>query len=262
MRNITQESWAQIDVELQRRYDLLDNLMYVVQQAAGAENATLVQVAQARSMAMQTRQNPQAGHAAQGQAEGQLTQAVRGVIMMQEQYPELKTNQNFLQAQQEIVDTENRIAAPRRFYNANVREYNTATQVFPGNISAKFGDFPPEEYFELDSPEARQSPNLRGAGDPSYMQPGAHQQPAPPAPPQGQPQMPPPNAPGQIPQQQAPQPAPPQQPQQPQQMPGYGQPQPGGQQMPPPGYGQQPPPPQQPQQPGYGHQPPPPPGHG
>ncbi|MFC4333683.1 LemA family protein [Salininema proteolyticum] len=266
LRNITKESWAQIDVELQRRYDLLDNLMYVVQQAAGAEHAALVQVAQARAAAQQTRQNPNAGHGAQGQAEGQLTQAVRGVIQIQEQYPELKANQNFLQAQAEIVDTENRIAAPRRFYNANVREYNTAIEVFPGSMAAKMGGFVAEEYFELDTPEARQAPKLRQGGDPAYMQQAAPQQQQPPMgqPGYGQPQQQmPPQGYGQ-PQGQVPGQVPPGQiPGQPQQQPGYGQPpqQPMGQ----PGYGQPQPqqqlPPQQQQQPGYG-QPPQQPGYG
>ncbi|MCC3765012.1 LemA family protein [Glycomyces sp. TRM65418] len=248
LRNITQESWAQIDVELQRRYDLLDNLMYVVQQAAGSENATLRQVAEARAMAMQARQDPNVGHAGQGQAEGQLGNAIRGVIHMQESYPALQTNQNFLQLQAEITETENRIAAPRRFYNANVREYNTALQVFPGSISAKMGGFKPEEYFELDTPAARQAPKLR-----DMQQPGFMQQPQPQ--PQPQQQLPPQPAPGQMPYGQ-PQQVGYQQPQQPgygQQapvpQPGYGAPQPGYGQQPPPGY------PQQPQQPGYGQQP-------
>ncbi|MEU6859006.1 LemA family protein [Glycomyces sp. NPDC046736] len=232
LRNITQESWAQIDVELQRRYDLLDNLMYIVQQAAGSENATLRQVAEARAAAMQARQDPNAGHGAQGQAEGNLGNAIRGVIHMQESYPALQTNQNFLQLQTEITETENRIAAPRRFYNANVREYNTALQVFPGSISAKMGNFKPEEYFELDTPAARQAPRLRDSAQPAYMQ-------------QPQQQLPP-QQPGYG-----------QQPQvgyqQTQPQPGYGAPQPGYGQQPPPGYGA----PQQPQQPGYGQQPPP-----
>lgn len=249
LRNITQESWAQIDVELQRRYDLLDNLMHVVQQAAGAENATLIQVSQARAAAMQARQDPSQGHAAQGQAEGQLSGAIRGVIHMQEAYPALKTNQNFLQLQAEIVETENRIAAPRRFYNANVREYNTALQVFPGSISAKLGGFQPEEYFELDSPEARTAPRLRDMGQPGYMQPQQMQPPPPQQPAPGQvPGHQPPQQVGGYPQQQPGYGQPPvQQPaygQPPQQPPGYGQPQPG--------YPQQP---QQPQHPGHGPQP-------
>jgi LemA protein len=238
LRNIAQESWAQIDVELQRRYDLLDNLMYVVQQAAGAENATLRQVAEARAMAMQARQDPNAGHAAQGAVEGQLGNAIRGVIHMQEAYPALQTNQNFLQLQTEMAETENRIAAPRRFYNANVREYNTALQVFPGSVSAKMGGFKPEEYFELDTPEARTAPKLRDMGQPAFMQ-------------QPQQQLPPQPAPGQLPGYGQPQ------------QPGYGAPQPGYQQQPAPqpGYGQQPPGYGQPQQPGYG-QPPQQPGYG
>ncbi|MFB9662140.1 LemA family protein [Glycomyces mayteni] len=257
LRNITQESWAQIDVELQRRYDLLDNLMYIVQQAAGAENATLRQVAEARSAAMQARQDPNAGHGVQGQVEGQLGNAIRGVIHMQEAYPALQTNQNFLQLQTEMAETENRIAAPRRFYNANVREYNTALQVFPGSISAKMGGFTPEEYFELDTPEARTAPKLREMGQPGFMQQPQQQQ------------MPPQPAPGQLPGYGQPQqPGYGQQPgyQQPVQQPGYGQPQqqPGYGQQPPPGYGQPqqgygqpgyPQQPQQPQQPGYGQPP-------
>ncbi|WP_198667034.1 LemA family protein [Glycomyces dulcitolivorans] len=239
LRNIAQESWAQIDVELQRRYDLLDNLMYVVQQAAGAENATLRQVAEARAMAMQARQDPNAGHAAQGAVEGQLGNAIRGVIHMQEAYPALQTNQNFLQLQTEMAETENRIAAPRRFYNANVREYNTALQVFPGSVSAKMGGFKPEEYFELDTPEARTAPKLRDMGQPAFMQQPQQQQ------------LPPQPAPGQLPGYGQPQ------------QPGYGAPQPGYQQQPAPqpGYGQQPPGYGQPQQPGYG-QPPQQPGYG
>jgi LemA protein len=259
LRNITQESWAQIDVELQRRYDLLENLMYVVQQAAGSENATLRQVAEARAMAMQARQDPNVGHAGQGQAEGQLGNAIRGVIHMQESYPALQTNQNFLQLQAEITETENRIAAPRRFYNANVREYNTALQVFPGSVSAKMGGFKPEEYFELDNPQARSAPKLSAMGQPGYMQQPQQQQ------------LPPQPAPGQMPPGYGqPQQVGYQQQQPPQQQPGYGAPQPGYGQQPPapqpgygapqPGYGQQPQPgypqqPQQPQQPGYGQQP-------
>jgi LemA protein len=257
MRNITQESWAQIDVELQRRYDLLDNLMYVVQQAAGSENATLRQVAEARAMAMQARQDPNQGHGAQGAAEGQLGNAIRGVIHMQESYPALQTNQNFLQLQTEITETENRIAAPRRFYNANVREYNTALQVFPGSISAKMGGFKPEEYFELDTPQARVAPKLRDMQQPGFMQQPPQQRQLPPQAPPGQ--MPPGyGQPQQVGYGQPPQQpgyAQPQQPgygQQPAPQPGYGAPQPGYGQQPPPGYPQQP---QQPQQPGYGQQP-------
>ncbi|WP_192907081.1 LemA family protein [Glycomyces paridis] len=257
LRNITQESWAQIDVELQRRYDLLDNLMYVVQQAAGSENATLRQVAEARAMAMQARQDPGQGHAAQGAAEGQLGNAIRGVIHMQESYPALQTNQNFLQLQTEITETENRIAAPRRFYNANVREYNTSLQVFPGSISAKMGGFKPEEYFELDNPAARTAPKMRDMGQPGFMQQPQQQQ----LPPQAPPGQVPPGygQPQQVGYQQQPQPGYGQAPQQPgygqppAPQPGYGAPQPGYGQMPPqPGYPQQP---QQPQQPGYGQQP-------
>ncbi|QSB06138.1 LemA family protein [Natronoglycomyces albus] len=218
LRNLAQESWAQIDVELQRRYDLLENMMHVVQQAAGAENATLVQVAQARAAAVQARSNPQVGHGGQGAAEGQLSGAIRGMIMMQEQYPQLKSNQNFLQAQKEIVETENRIAAPRRFYNANVREYNTALQVFPGNIASKFGNFHPEEYFELEDQQARSAPKLNNTPSPNFMQ----QAPAPASP-----------APGQVPGYQPPQLG--QQSAPYQQYPG--QPQPG---QPQPGYGQHP----------------------
>jgi len=194
-RNTIEESWRQIDVELQRRHDLIGNLVEVTKASAQFEQQTLTQVVQARTQAVAAHG---AGPAAQGQAEQALNGALSNFFAVAEQYPNLKANQNFLQLQQQMVETEDRIAAGRRFYNGNVRAYNTRFDTFPSSMVANFGKFQKKEYYEVDDPNVRAAPSLRGAFDsltgpstptPPLGQPalGTQQPPASPPPPQTQP---------------------------------------------------------------------------
>jgi LemA protein len=182
-RNTIDESWRQVDVELQRRHDLIPNLVETVKASARFEQATLQQVMQARAQAVAARQAPNVGHAEQGQAEQQLSGALRGFFALAESYPELKSSQNFGQLQQQLAETEDRIAAGRRFYNGNVRAFNTRIGQFPSSIIAGMFKFRPAEYFEVDEPDVRATPSLAGAFDDMAT------------PPIGTPQLPPPHAP-------------------------------------------------------------------
>ena len=121
LRNLVQEAWRQIDVELKRRHDLIGNLVETVKGYAAHERGTLEDVMKARSAAMAGGQSP----GQQAQSEGMLSQALGRLIAVAEAYPDLKANQNFMALQQELTSTEDRIAAARRYYNANVRELNT-----------------------------------------------------------------------------------------------------------------------------------------
>ena len=160
-RNIIQESWRQIDVELNRRYELIPNLVETVRGYAAHERNTLEQITalrnQARALAGQTHGEPSQQRAA---VEQQLTQAVQGLLVTVEAYPDLKSNTNFLQLQRELTDTEDRIAAARRFYNANVRDYNTRVESVPSNLIANFAKFEKATYFEVNDPIVRQAPDV------------------------------------------------------------------------------------------------------
>ena len=135
-RNLVQESWRQIDVELRRRHDLIPNLVETVKGYAAQERTVLTAVTEARGAAMQVMQANAAGVAAQAQAESALGRALGGLFAVAENYPDLKSSQNFLALQQQLAETEDRIAAGRRFYNANVRAYNTRVEAFPSNLIA------------------------------------------------------------------------------------------------------------------------------
>ena len=138
------EAWADIDVQLKRRFDLIPNLVNTIKGSTNFESSTLEKVIEARAKAMQ------AGTPAEhGVAENQLTGALKSIFALSESYPDLKSNQNFLSLQSELADTENKIQAARRFYNSNVLEYNTKTEVFPTNIFAKMFSFVAAEFFEL-----------------------------------------------------------------------------------------------------------------
>ncbi len=156
LRNLVQEAWQQIDVQLQRRYDLIPNLVETVKGYAAHERETLEAVTQARTVAA----TPGSSVAEQGQQEGILTQALGRLFAVAEAYPDLKANQNFLELQRELTNTEDTIAASRRFYNANVRDLNTKVEVFPSNIVASIFGFSRADYFEIDTPEARQAPTV------------------------------------------------------------------------------------------------------
>ncbi|MCF7843758.1 LemA family protein [Candidatus Gracilibacteria bacterium] len=138
------EAWADIDVQLKRRFDLIPNLVSTIKGSTNFETSTLEKVVEARAKAMQ------AGTPAEhGVAENQLTGALKSIFALSENYPDLKSNQNFLSLQSELADTENKIQAARRFYNGNVVEYNTKIQTVPTNIIAKMFSFVESEFFEL-----------------------------------------------------------------------------------------------------------------
>jgi LemA protein len=146
--NRTKEAWADIDVQLKRRYDLIPNLVSTVQGYASHEKNVFEDVTNARAVAMGAGSLAEKGH-----AENTLAGALKSVFAVAEAYPELKANQNFLALQNELTDTEDKIQSARRFYNGNVRDLNTAIQVFPGNIIAGTFHFYKMEFFQLDESE-------------------------------------------------------------------------------------------------------------
>ena len=148
-RNRAKEAWADIDVQLKRRYDLIPNLVETVKGYAAHEKSVFENVTSARSAAMDA-----SGMAAKGQAENQLAGALKSLFAVAEAYPDLKANQNFLGLQNELTDTEDKIQAARRFYNGNVRDFNTSIQKFPTNIMAGMFGFTSMEFFQLDAADA------------------------------------------------------------------------------------------------------------
>jgi LemA protein len=154
-RNLVAESWRQIDVELKRRYDLIPNLIETVKTFATHERQVFESVVQARANAVQVHDTPGRTPEAQAQAEKQLSGSLGRLFALAENYPTLQSNQNFLGLQNEMTDTEDRIAAGRRFYNGNVRALNTRVESFPANIIANIFGFQKEQYFELDDIGAR-----------------------------------------------------------------------------------------------------------
>jgi LemA protein len=176
LRNLVQEAWRQIDVELTRRHDLIPNLVETVKGYASHERGTLEDVMKARSAAMSGGQSP----ADLAQNENVLTQALGRLFAVAEAYPDLKANQNFLALQQELASTEDRIASGRRYYNANVRELNTKVESVPSNIVAGLAHIGRAEYFEAEGAE-REAPQVSfgaaGAGT-GQIGPGASTTPA------------------------------------------------------------------------------------
>ena len=159
LRNLVQEAWRQIDVELTRRHDLIPNLVETVKGYAAHERGTLEDVMTARSAAMSGGQTP----ADLAQNENVLTQALGRLFAVAEAYPDLKANQNFLALQQELASTEDRIAAGRRYYNANVRELNTKVESVPSNIIAGLAHIGRAEYFEAEGAQ-REAPQVSFGG--------------------------------------------------------------------------------------------------
>jgi LemA protein len=154
LRNEVKNAWAQIDVQLKRRYDLIPNLVETVKGYAAHEKETLDRVIQARSHAMST-----TDVAAKGAAEAALGQALVRVLALAEQYPDLKANANFMALQEELSSTENKIAFARQYYNDSVMRYNTQIQSIPTNIIAGMGGFRPESLFEIGGVE-REAPRV------------------------------------------------------------------------------------------------------
>ena len=159
-RNLVQESWRQVDVELKRRHDLIPNLVETVRGYATQERTVLQSVTEARASAVQTMQASSAGVAAQAQAETQLGRALGSLFAVAENYPDLKSSQNFLALQQQLAETEDRIAAGRRFYNGNVRALNTRVEAFPSSVIAGLFGFTKADYFEVDDPAERAPVNV------------------------------------------------------------------------------------------------------
>jgi LemA protein len=145
LRNRVEGAWAQIDVQLKRRYDLIPNLVETVKGYAAHERETLEAVIQARNVAVSA-----SGPAEQAQSENMLTGALRQLFALSEAYPDLKANQNFLALQEELTGTEGRIAYARQYYNDAVQTYNTKLETFPSNIFANLFKFTEREYFEAD----------------------------------------------------------------------------------------------------------------
>ena len=145
LRNRVEEAWADIEVQLKRRYDLIPNLVNSVKGYATHESSAFENVTKARTMAMSAT-GPTGAHA---EAENMLTGALKSIFAIAEAYPDLKANQNFLELQRELSDTENKIQASRRFYNTNVRDLNTSVESFPGNIFANIFSFTKKEFFDL-----------------------------------------------------------------------------------------------------------------
>jgi LemA protein len=150
LRNRAEEAWAQIDVQLRRRHDLIPNLVETVKGYAEHERGVFEAVTEARSRAVAA-----GGVKEQAQAEGMLTSALRSLFAVAEAYPQLQADQNFRELQAELTRTEDMVAGSRAGYNTAVREYDTAREVFPTNIVAGAFNFAPREYFEVDDPEAR-----------------------------------------------------------------------------------------------------------
>jgi len=194
-RNGVDNAWAQIDVQLKRRIDLIPNLIETVKGYAAHERQTLEAVIEARNQAMTAGGSP----ASQAAADNQLTGALRQLFALSEAYPDLKANQNFLALQEELTATEGRIGYARQFYNDSVLKYNNKLQTFPTVLIAKIGTFLQREYFEADEADRSvpkvsfdQAPSANfGASappaptppSPSTPAPGSSMPPPPPPPP-------------------------------------------------------------------------------
>jgi LemA protein len=153
MKNRAQEAWADIDVQLKRRYDLIPNLVNTVKGYATHEAGVFQKVTEARSKAMQAGTKKE-----KEDAENALSGTLKSLFAISENYPELKANTNFLQLQNELSDTENKIMASRRFYNGNVRDFNAGIQMFPGNLIASMFGFTNLEFFDLEQDSVEKEP--------------------------------------------------------------------------------------------------------
>ncbi len=159
LKNRVEEAWSDIDVQLKRRYDLIPNLVETVKGYAKHEKETLEMVIKARNSAMNTQK--QGNTEEQVKAENALSSTLKSIFALSENYPDLKANTNFLELQQELSDTENKIQASRRFYNANVRDFNTKIEIFPTNIFAKMLHFKKFAFFEIEDEKQRENVNVK-----------------------------------------------------------------------------------------------------
>ena len=152
-KNQFTEAWADIEVQMKRRYDLIPNLVNTVKGYATHESTAFEKVTEARSRAMQA--GSLEDHA---KAEGELTGTLKSLFAISEAYPDLKANANFIELQRELSDTENKIQAARRFYNGTVKDFNTKVQSVPSNIVAKLFGFKSADFFDLADNDAAQQP--------------------------------------------------------------------------------------------------------
>lgn len=155
-RNEVKNAWAQIDVQLKRRHDLIPNLVETVKGYAGHEKETFERVVQARSQAVNANTVPE-----QAQAESMLSGALGRMMLLVENYPDLKANQNFLALQEELTSTENKLGFARQFYNDSVMKYNTKIQSIPTNIVAGMFNFGEEPFFEIEDQAQREAPQVK-----------------------------------------------------------------------------------------------------
>jgi len=159
LRNQVKNAWAQIDVQLKRRHDLIPNLVETVKGYKDYERETLEAVVKARNVAIQA-SSAGAGAAERAKAEGELSSALSRLMVVVERYPDLKANQNFLALQEELTSTENKISFSRQYYNDSVLRYNNKTQMFPSNILAGMFNFKASEFFQVTTEEEKQPPKV------------------------------------------------------------------------------------------------------
>jgi len=157
LRNQTKNAWAQIDVQLKRRHDLIPNLIETVKGYMKFERETLEAVTKARNTAVQASSS---GAAERGKAESELGGALSRLLVVVERYPDLKANQNFLALQEELTSTENKISFSRQYYNDSVLGYNNQTQMFPSSVIAGMTGFKSGEFFEVTVAEERTAPKV------------------------------------------------------------------------------------------------------
>jgi len=156
-RNQVKNAWAQIDVQLKRRYDLVPNLVETVKGYMKHERETLEAVTNARNLAQQAASS---GAGARAKAEGALSSALSRLLVVVENYPDLKANQNFLALQEELTSTENKISFSRQYYNDSVLRFNNQTQMFPSNIIASITGFSASEFFEVTVAAEKEAPKV------------------------------------------------------------------------------------------------------
>ncbi|MFC2049711.1 LemA family protein [Chloroflexota bacterium] len=157
LRNQVKNAWAQIDVQLKRRHDLIPNLVETVKGYMKHERETMEAVTKARTLAQQV---SSAGPGERAKAEGELSSALARLLAVAEKYPDLKASQNFLALQEELTSTENKISFSRQFYNDSVMTYNNQTQMFPSNVVASMAGFKHGEFFEVTVAAEREAPKV------------------------------------------------------------------------------------------------------
>ncbi len=156
LKNRTDEAWSDIDVQLKRRYNLIPNLVETVKGYAKHERELFEKVTEARTSAMSAKTVKE-----QGESENMLAGTLKSLFAVAENYPDLKANENFLELQRELSDTENKIQASRRFYNGNVRDFNIKIQVFPNNLIAEMLKFGKRDFFEIEEEAARKPVDVK-----------------------------------------------------------------------------------------------------